>query len=311
MWTEIFNEIKKFDRVIIHRHFNPDGDAIGSQVGLKHILKDAFPEKEILAVGDDAGRYSFICDSVMDEVSDDKFEDAVSIILDCGSAHLISDERYKSARETIRIDHHSFSGKFADFEYIDSDAESCCGEIARMAMDLDLKVSPVAASALFTGMVTDSGRFRYDSTTPQTFREAAFLLEQGIDTNDIYLNLYADDFSMKQLRAKFILKIQRTEKNVAYIFTSKEELESLNADTFSISRGMVNTMAEIKGIDIWANFTETEEGILCELRSSRKSVVDIAKKYGGGGHDKACGATLKSRDEMFAMISDLDARMEE
>ena len=70
-------------------------------------------------------------------------------------------------------------------------------------------------------------------------------------------------------------------------------------------------MAEIKGIDIWANFTETEEGILCELRSSRKSVVDIAKKYGGGGHDKACGATLKSRDEMFAMISDLDARMEE
>ena len=116
---------------------------------------------------------------------------------------------------------------------------------------------------------------------------------------------------MKQLRAKFILKIQKTAKNVAYIFTSREELKTLNADTFTISRGMVNTMAEIKGIDIWGNFTETDDGILCELRSARKSVVDIATKYGGGGHDKACGATLKDRDEMAAMLKDLDARMEE
>ena len=311
MFKEIFDEIKKFDTVIIHRHFNPDGDAIGSQVGLKHILKDAFPQKEILSVGDNAGRYSFMDDSIMDDVPDEKFSNALSIILDCGSAHLISDERYKEAKETIRIDHHTFSGKFADFEYIDSTAESCCGEITKMAMDLDLKVSPIAAKSLFTGMVTDSGRFRYDATTPQTFREAAFLLEKGFNTDDIYLNLYADDMSMKQLRAKFILKIQQTEKNVAYIFTSKEEMKALNADTFTISRGMVGTMAEIKGIDIWVNFTEIEDGILCEIRSARKSVVDIAKKYGGGGHDKACGATLQSREEMRSMLSDLDARMEE
>ena len=81
-------------------------------------------------------------------------------------------------------------------------------------------------------------------------------------------------------------------------------------DTFSISRGMVNTMADIKGVDIWVNFTETEEGVLCELRSSRYNINPIAVKYGGGGHAKASGASLKNREEAMAMLADLDAMLE-
>ena len=77
-------------------------------------------------------------------------------------------------------------------------------------------------------------------------------------------------------------------------------------DTFTISRGMVNTMADIKGVDIWANFTETENGVLCELRSSKYNINPIAVKYGGGGHHKASGATLKDRSEAMAMLQDLD-----
>ncbi len=306
MFKKLLEEIKKFDTIIIHRHFNPDGDAMGSQIGLKHILKDSFPEKNIFAVGDGAGNYSFMDDCVMDEISDDTFKNALSIILDCGSKSLISDERFSLSCKTARIDHHTYSGCFTDLEVIDSTSESCCGQITRMAMENDLKVSPLAAKSLFTGMVTDSGRFRYDSTSSESFKEAAFLMEKGFDLNEIYLNLYSDDFKMKQLRAEFILKIKLTDKNVAYIYTTKEELASLDTDTFTVSRGMVNTMADIKGVDVWANFTETDKGILCELRSGKKSIVHIARKYGGGGHAKACGATLSSKEQAMEMLRDLD-----
>ena len=304
MFERIFQEIINFDTVIIHRHTKPDGDAIGSQVGLKHILKDAFPGKNIFAVGDPAGRYAFIKDSTPDNISDDVFKKALSIILDCGGE--VSDKRYKLAARTARIDHHVFNGAYTDAEVIDSSFESCCGLIVSFAQEQRLYISPVAAEALFTGMVTDSGRFRYDSTTPRTFRQAAFLLERGVDLNEIYRNLYADDFYYKRLRAQYTMKIRFTKNNVAYIYSTKEELAASGYDVFAISRGMVSVMSDIRGVDIWVNFTETDDGVLCELRSSGESIVHIAVKYGGGGHDKACGATVSSREEAMKMLDDLD-----
>ena len=154
-------------------------------------------------------------------------------------------------------------------------------------------------------MVTDSGRFRYDSTTSQTFRLASFIMEQEFSTNDIFKNLYCDELKNVQLRAKFVLKINTCENNVAYIYTTLDELKSYDADIFAISRGMVNTMSDIKGIDTWVNFTETENGVLCEIRSSKHNINKIAVKYGGGGHLKASGATLKDREEAMALLSDL------
>ena len=102
------------------------------------------------------------------------------------------------------------------------------------------------------------------------------------------------------------MKIQFTKNNVAYIYTAKEEFASLDMDVFSVSRGMVNTMADIKGVDIWVNFTETDEGVLCEIRSSSKNVNPVAVKYGGGGHAKACGATLPDKDTAMQLLDDLD-----
>ena len=174
-----------------------------------------------------------------------------------------------------------------------------------------MRLSPLAAKSLYTGMVTDSGRFRYDSTTAQTFRLAAFLMENNIDTNEIFLNLYANDFEQMKLKAQYVLKIQFTPRNVAYIYTTLEEMDALQADTFSISRGMVSCMADIKSVDIWVNFTETPDGVLCELRSSRFNINPIAVKYGGGGHAKASGATVRDRATAMQMLSDLDAMMGE
>ena len=307
MYHQILEQIKKHNRIIIHRHSKPDGDALGSQIGLKHILKENFPEKEIYVVGDAAGHYSFMDDVIMDELTDELYTGALAIILDCGGRHLISDDRYQTAATTVRFDHHIFAEEIAEYEVVDTSYESCCGLLTNFAIECGLTISPLAAKSLYTGMVTDSGRFRYDSTNANTFRMAAHLMEQGIDTNEIFGNLYAEDFENKKNKAAFILKICFTEHKVAYIYTTKEEVAELAMDTFSISRGMVGTMGDTKGVDIWVNFTETEEGVLCELRSSKYNINPVAVKYGGGGHQKASGATVASREVAMQMLADLDA----
>ena len=311
MFERIHALIKKYDRIIIHRHKNPDGDALGSQLGLYHIIKESYPEKEVYIVGDLTPRYAFMLTRPMDEIGDELYNGALAIILDTSAKSLICDERYTLAEATARMDHHLFVEKIADEEVVATSYESCAGLVAAMAQACGLTVSPAAAKALYTGMITDSGRFRYDSTSSETFRVASFLMERKFETNDIYKNLYADDLSFIQLRAKFVLKIQLATKKVAYIYTDKAEAESYGADSFTISRGMVNVMGEIRGVESWVNFTETNEGVLCEIRSNTHNINPIAVKYGGGGHQKASGATLKDRDEAMALLSDLIAQTEE
>ena len=310
MFEQIKNVIERFDRILIHRHSRPDGDAMGSQIGLRELLRHNYPEKEILAVGDSTGFFGFMEGAVMDEVADEAYENALAIVLDCGAEHLISDMRWKTAAATARMDHHIFTGKLAEFEVIDTSFESCCGMVAALAEESGWALTPLAAKSLYTGMVTDSGRLRYDGTTARTFRLAAFLMEQPIDTNELFRQLYADDFESKKRKAQFVLKTQFSPKNVAYIYTTREEFEAMGLDTFTVSRAMVNTMADIRGVDIWVNFTETENGVLCELRSSRYNINPIAVKYGGGGHAKASGATVPDRDTAMAMLADLDEMME-
>ena len=303
---KVFELINKFDTIIIHRHSSPDGDAIGSQIGLRDTLKHNFPDKRIYAVGDNPGRYSFVEDSIMDDIGDETYQGALAILLDMGASHLVSDDRYRLAQKTIRIDHHQYAETFTDVEIIDTSFESCAGLVAHLCMEWGIVVPSNGAKALYTGMVTDSGRFRYDSTNSRTFRIASFLFEQGFNPSDIYTNLYQDDLKMIQLRASFILRIQLTEHGVAYIYTTREEVEKMGVSTFTVSRGMVNTMAEIKGVNTWVNFTETEDGILCELRSKTQNINQVAVKYGGGGHIKASGTTVKTRAEAMALLDELD-----
>ena len=311
MFTAIREAIESHNPIIIHRHSSPDGDALGSQIGLKHLIRANYPDKTVYAVGDAAGRYAFMADSVMDAVPDDAYRTALAIILDTSGRALISDKRYETALASARIDHHLFIEQIAQVEAIDSSYESCCGLITEMAIECGWKMTAVAAQSLYTGMVTDSGRFRFDSTSARTFRLAAYLREYPIDTDELYRNLYAGSLEQAKLRARFVEKITLTPHNVAYIYTTREEMAALDADLFSISRGMVSVMNDIAGIDIWANFTEAEDGVLCELRSSRFNINLIAVKYGGGGHKKASGATLHSRDEAMQMLEDLDRFAEE
>ena len=233
--------IKAHDTIIIYRHSNPDGDALGSQVGLCEIIKDNYPEKRVFIVGDESDRYGFIVNRAMDNLEDALIPSSLSIILDTSSPHLISGELWKESEETLRFDHHLFVEKIADYEVVDSSYESASGLIADFAMTLGLKVSEKAAKALYTGIVTDSGRFLYDSVSSRTHRVVAFLLEREFDRNEIYRNLYVEDLDSVKRKLSFMERIKFTYNNVAYVYSTNEDVSKMGVSPFSVSRGMVNT----------------------------------------------------------------------
>lgn len=310
MISKAFDAIKKYDVIVIHRHTNPDGDAMGSQIGLKKLIEHNFPDKRVYAVGDDAKRFSFMDGSKMDEISDDVYNGALAIVLDTSAKSLVSDDRYTLADLRIRIDHHIFVEDIAEIDVDDTSFESCCGLLTYLAREWGLDVPVDAAKALFTGLVTDSGRFRYDSTTPRTFDLASFLLAKGFSATSIYNELYQDEFKNVKLRAEFVTSIKLTDKNVAYIYSDLARVAQTGLEAPAISRGMVNCMGEIKGVDVWVNFTECEQGVLCEIRSKNRNINQIAVAHGGGGHLKASGATLKDKQEALQVLGELDELVE-
>lgn len=306
MFKKIKEMIEKYNTIIIERHARPDGDALGSQIGLREALLETYPEKKVYAVGDCNGRYSFI--GKLDLIDPSIYEGALVFVLDSAEPKLLFKETYKLGEFVIKIDHHISVCDFGDLNYVDTTYESCAGIITELIKDLGFKINQEGAKALFTGMVTDSGRFRYEQTTPRTFKNAAWLLETGFKLDDIYLNLYIEELDIVKLKAKLINSFKVSKNKVAYLKNTARDVIKYGVDVYTLSRGMVNVMAGIKGIDIWVNFTEDVENnrILCELRSSKFNINKIAVKYGGGGHRLASGASLNSFEEADKMLEDLD-----
>lgn len=310
MYNEIKEMIEKYETIIIHRHSRPDGDALGSQMGLKYALIDNYPNKEIYAVGDENEKLKFIGN--VDDISDDKYVNALVFVLDTPEEEMISDNRYKLGSFIIKIDHHIQRNTFGNINIVDTTFESCASLVSDILFSLNLKIGQNAAKALFTGIVTDSGRFRYESVSSRTFNIASKLLETNFKLGEVYSKLYEEDLKIVRLRSLFTLNFNLTKNNVAYIMTTKEQLKEYDVDFFTVSRGMVNTMSGIKGIDIWVNFTEDEKNnvVVAEIRSSKYDINKIATKYGGGGHMLASGASLKDFDEARKMLEDLDRLIE-
>ncbi|MGI6758669.1 MAG: DHH family phosphoesterase [Bacilli bacterium] len=209
------------------------------------------------------------------------------------------------------MDHHLEVRGYGDLKLVDTSFESCAGLITYFIKLNNMKLNSIGARALYSGIVTDSGRFRYSSTSARTFEMASYLLGYNFDVDDVYQNLYIEDLTTVKLRAQMVSKFKITNHNVAYLVNTKEDVIASGLDVFSISRGMVNVMAGIKGINIWVNFTEdpTTEKVLVEIRSNGININKIAVKYGGGGHLNASGATIDSFEVADKLLKDLDKLM--
>ena len=311
----ILQKIKEYDRIIITRHFRPDGDAIGSTKGLWTILKLTYPEKEILLLNEDFSEYLEFLGGESDPIEPEKYADALGIVLDTGTLDRISNKKIEICKELIKIDHHIDNNPYGDLSWVEDYRSSACEMVAAFyeAFADELKIDTEAATYIYAGMVTDSGRFRYSSVSGDTMRLAGLMLDQKIDTDVLFANLYLKEFDMLKFEAYVYEKLRMTENGVAYMFVGKAMQEAFNLSPEDAS-ATVGYMDSIKGCLAWIAFIEspTQENVIrVRLRSRFATINTIAEQHSGGGHACAAGATVYSREEMLQLVAETDARIKE
>ena len=310
--TTILNKIKEYNKIIIFRHFRPDGDAIGSTKGLQRILKLTYPEKTVLLINDDYADYLAFLGGEDEKISDEEYSDALALVLDTGTEKRISNQKYKLCREVIKIDHHIPIENYGNYQWVEEERSSTCEMIAHFydTFSYELKIDTEAATYIYAGMVTDSGRFRFRDVSPETMRLAGVMLKQNIDTDVLYANLYMKDFKEFKFEAYAHKKMKISENGVATLFVTKGMKKKLGI-TDEQASASVSFMDSIKGSLIWIAFIEGDKNIRVRLRSRFVKISDLAEKYRGGGHACAAGATLYSKSEMKALIAEADALLKD
>ena len=309
MARKVLDTIKKYNRIIIFRHFRPDGDAIGSTKGLQRILQLSFPEKEVVLQNCDFSDYLQFLGGE-DPLYDDKFySEALGIVIDTATTARISNQRFSLCKEIIKIDHHIDVEAYGDINWVEDERSSSCELITAFysVMSDELKIDTVAATYLYTGLVTDSGRFRFRSVSGETMRLAGLLLDQGIDTDVLYAHLYMKDFEEFKFEGYVLNSIKITENGVAHIYIDKATMAKFGL-SFEKACACVSYMDSIKNSLIWIAFVDADNGdeIRVRIRSRFVTVNALAEKYNGGGHACACGATVHCFEQMNELISNAD-----
>ncbi len=305
--TTILNKIKEFNRIILFRHFRPDGDAVGSTKGLKRILELTYPEKEIYLQNTDYAEYVKFLGAEDEPIPDELYADALGIVIDTATKERISNKKFSLCKELVKIDHHIPIQSYGAYEWVEEERSSACEMIAAFydTFKSELKIDAEAATYIYAGMVTDSGRFRFRSVSGETMRLAGMLLDVGIDTDTLYANLYMKEFKNFKFESYVYKKMKITDNGVAYIFVDRAMQKKFKLSLEDASAS-VSYLDSIKDSLIWLAFIDTDDGIRVRLRSRFVSVNTLAEKYGGGGHACACGATVHSKKEMKQLISDAD-----
>ena len=310
---QILQKIETYSTIIISRHIRPDGDAVGSTKGFCKLLRDTYPEKNIYLTDDDFSEYLAFCGGE-DDVPAEIYKDALLIVIDTGTRKRISNQNYDKAKEIVKIDHHIEADPYGDINWVEDFRSSACEMIADFYVTFKdrLKMTPEAAAFIYMGMVTDSGRFRFEGVTGETMRLAGALLDCGVDYETLFANLYVEDLKKLKLKSYVYDHIRITENGVAYIYMDKKVQEEFGLSLEAAS-DVVGDLSKIRGSLIWVAFIDNVEkgNIRVRLRSRFLGINDLAIKYHGGGHNMAAGATVFSVEEMQRCIEDADALLKE
>ncbi len=306
----ILEKIKEYKNIIISRHVRPDGDAVGSTLGLARILRLTFPEKQVYVVNGDYAEYTAFLGSEDAQPDAARYAESLAIVIDTATPDRISNKSWQSAREVIKIDHHIEVAPYGNIAWVEEHRSSACEMIADFYMTFreELKIDREAATCIYAGMVTDSGRFRFRSVSGETLRCAAALLDLGVDTDTLFAHLYLEKLDAFRFRAYVYENIKMTPHGVAYIYVDRAMKERFSL-TDEEASNVVSCLDSIKGSIIWLAFIDNADGatIRVRLRSRFVTVDKLANKYRGGGHDCASGATLMSPDEIPLLLADADA----
>jgi len=310
---EILNKIKEYNRIIIFRHLRPDGDAIGSTKGFKRIMELTFPEKEIYLINSDYSDYLAFLGGEDNDIADEMYADALGIVLDTGNVKRISNKKYSLCKEIIKIDHHIPLESYGSLQWVEEERSSTCEMVAAFydAFKDELKIDKEAATCIYTGMVTDSGRFRFRDVSAETMRLAGLMLNHDIDTEWIFSNLYIKEYELFKFESYVYNHMKRTANGVAYIHITDEIKQKFGLSMENASSA-VSYMDSIKGSLIWVAFIDSPDGtIRVRLRSRFMHINSLAEKYRGGGHASAAGATLLEKSEIKKLLKEADKLLAE
>lgn len=303
-FDEIYEKIKEYPTIILHRHTSPDPDALGSQAGLGRALKARFPEKKILFAGEnDEGDLAWI--NKMDDVTEDDYQGALVITTDTANTPRISNKNYNKGEFLIKIDHHPDVDPYADMSYVDPDSPAASQIIAEFLNAEGMEITPDIAYPLYAGIVGDTGRFMYPETSAKTFEIVAQLAKTGININEIARNISDVTFEQAKLQAKAMEEMIVDPSGAAYAVLSQQDLKDLGVtgDQASVT---VSTPGRIKDVIAWNVFVEKPDGTYrVHYRSKGPVINKLAAKHDGGGHALASGANAKDMDEVKQVFKEL------
>lgn len=306
MKDKIIEAIKKYDTIIIHRHVRPDPDAYGSQGGLAEMLKESFPNKNVFLAGEDEDSLRFL--NEMDSISDRQYEGALVIVCDTANQERICDQRYGLGELLIKIDHHPNDDQYGDVIWVDTNASSSSEMIYELYLhgkEQGLLLNSNAAKLIYAGIVGDTGRFLFPSTNPKTFKYAGDLVQYNFSFSDLYENLYSTKQNVAYLSGYILQNFTLSPKGVASVILKNEMLKQYNVQPTEASQ-LVSILGNVEGIKAWVFFVEEEDQIRVRLRSKGPVINQVAKRYKGGGHPLAAGASIYSWEEAEQVVRDLE-----
>lgn len=305
----ILDKIKTYDHIILFRHRRPDGDCLGASKGLQRILRLSFPGKVIDLPESDTSDYLAFLGPDDPALPDEAYQNALGIVVDTGDAERISNPKYALCRELIKIDHHPDRDAYAGLSWVEEHSASCCEMIAAFYTHFqqELCMDQRAAALLYTGIVTDSGRFRYPEVNGDTLRYAAALLDAGVDTQRLFAQLYLRDAASFRFQAYVYEHLQLTENGVAYLHIDAQTQQRFGL-SFEDASAAIGYLDSIRGCLCWLAFIDApDDTIRVRLRSRFVAINTLAERHHGGGHAFASGATVYSKDEIQSLIAEADA----
>ncbi|MCI8778555.1 MAG: bifunctional oligoribonuclease/PAP phosphatase NrnA [Bacilli bacterium] len=306
IYKKIYKKIRKYDMIVIARHIGPDPDALASELALKEIILETFPNKKVYAVGCPTAKFRYL--GTLDKIDDTEITEALLIVTDTPDRRRVDNVDFSLFKESIKIDHHPFIEKFCDLEYIDETASSASQMIMEIVYHTKLKMTKSAAEKLYIGLTADTGRFLFNYTTSRTFDLVSKLIkETKIDFTNLYTNLYIRPLKEIKFLSYIYSNINVTENGFGYLKITDDILTEYNVDP-ATAGNMVNELNYINEIIAWGLFSvdKVNNNIRGTLRSRGPIVNEIATNYGGGGHTMASGVKLENFEMVDNLINDLD-----
>lgn len=300
--------VESHDTIILHRHIRPDPDAFGSQLGLKYLIENAYPDKKVYAAGTMTKGLAWMGE--MDEISNELYTEALVIVVDTANQPRVDDSRYNNGQVLVKIDHHPLTDSYGDLEMVHPEASSCSEIITQISMVLQdkLPLTQAAAQVLYAGIVGDTGRFLYDSTSKTTFDSAAALIEFGINTEMINDKFNSITLNQAKFQGYVLNNLNISKTGTAHVVIRREDLTTYGI-TEEETNSVVSLPGTIEGVSAWAIFIEQEgknPTWRVRVRSKGPVINKVAEKYHGGGHPKASGAKANNSEEMQRLIEDLE-----